>query len=144
MPVHFKAIQRKVVNCETCHLIGGGGFSVPVKKEGDMLICELCHARGNYISIHIYGEILKEAEIDEKWIRQRGGGECIQCHNEALYEGKSILKVHEENASGAESPGVFKQVEHLPEMSQQGMIAPKNISDSWTATLEPTTVIELG
>lgn len=106
MPVHFKLIQDKKVKCEACHIRGGGGFEVPQKKEGDLLVCQLCHARGNYITIHIDGDILKDAAIDSQWIKSRGGRECTLCHNKALYGGKDILTIHGERAlaSGDLSP----------------------------------------
>jgi hypothetical protein len=103
MPVHFPLMQDKAVKCEACHIRGGGGFEVPLKKEGDLLVCQLCHARGNYITIHIDGDILQDAEIDSQWIRSRGGGECTLCHNEALYGGKNILTIHGESALGSGS-----------------------------------------
>lgn len=98
MPVHFKILQDKAVKCEACHIRGGGGFEVPLKKEGDLLVCQLCHARGNYITIHIDGDILQDAEIDSQWIRNRKGMDCTICHNEALYGGKDILTIHGESA----------------------------------------------
>jgi|GEM_PF-3368413 len=104
MPVHFKLIQDKKVKCETCHIRGGGGFEIPQKKEGDLLVCQRCHARGNYVTIHIDGEILKDAEIDSQWITSRVGRECTLCHNRALYGGKDILTIHGENALDAGDP----------------------------------------
>jgi hypothetical protein len=101
MFVHFSLIQKKIVKCETCHIIDGGGFSVPIKREEDLLVCELCHAGGDYIKIHIDGEILEGAEIDEQWIKKKDGNECIICHGKPLYGSKNILEIHEENAARA-------------------------------------------
>lgn len=99
MPVHFKAIKRDDAKCEACHLRGENtGFIVPKKRDGDLLICQLCHAGGDYIAIHIDGDILKDAEIDDQWIRSRVGRECVLCHNKELYGGMDILDVHAENA----------------------------------------------
>ncbi len=94
MPVHFEAIQEKRVQCDACHLRGEGGFTIPEKREEDLLICQLCHARGNYITIHVEGEILQNAEIDSKWITTREGNQCTICHNEDIYRGKDILDIH--------------------------------------------------
>jgi len=101
MPVHYKAIQRGSLKCDACHLIGGGPFTVPEKREGDLLVCQLCHAKGNYITIHIDGEILEGAPIDSKWIKRRPGLACTACHNQEMYGGLSILELHAQRASKA-------------------------------------------
>jgi hypothetical protein len=165
MPVHFKAIQKEVVECETCHIQGEGGFEVPEKKDEDLLICQLCHARGNYITIHVDGEILKDAEIDSKWIRTREGMDCVDCHNEELYGGKDILTIHEENA--AESGIVAKTVLKIGEPDEPQVVEKvvlKNETElldesnsatenetltegkvgNWTAPKAPTTVVVVG
>jgi hypothetical protein len=121
--------------CEACHIIGGGGFTVPEKKDGDLLICQLCHARGNYIAIHIDGNILEGAEIDAKWIRKRPGLECTACHNEDLYDGKSILDLHEEAVIRVEATKREEIVEMSPETR-------KRIAE-WGSPAAPTTVVRI-
>jgi hypothetical protein len=141
MPVHFKAIQRKAVNCEACHLREGGGFSVPEKRDEDLLVCQLCHAGGNYITIHIDGAILKDAEIDSQWIRNRDGLECIICHNEDFYGGKNILLIHEERAAHAGKLLDDSRAETDLEndtLSEEEILAAKFASPE-----APTTVIEI-
>jgi hypothetical protein len=138
MPVHFNAVQRKIVQCETCHIIGDGGFTVPQKRERDLLICQLCHARGNYIKIHIDGDILEDAPIDSKWIRKREGLQCITCHDKELYGGKGILDIHGENAAKAGSV-------MGPEPSiEKGIVGGKFFGDAFEAPAEPTTEITVG
>jgi hypothetical protein len=134
MPVHFSAIQRKVVKCEACHIRGGGGFTVPEKRKEDLLICQLCHARGNYIAIHIDGDILRDAEIDSKWIRKRDGLECTICHGELLYGDRSILDIHQEQAS--EAGKLPKKVIDL--------FGERNRSEEFMETVDATTITEIG
>jgi hypothetical protein len=139
MPVHFKAIQTEMVKCETCHIRSGGGFEVPQKKDEDLLICQLCHARGNYITIHIDGEILRDAEIDSKWIRNREGLDCTTCHNEELYGGRNILAIHEENAADS---GSTRKFEPSTEEKAESVMVEESVLDTEGALLdEPSDIV---
>jgi len=112
MVVHFNGIKEKRIKCEACHIRGSSGFIVPEKKEGMLLVCETCHAQGNYIKIHIDGDILEGAAIDEKWVRRREPKNCILCHNEELY-GMSITELHKlktaKAGSAEELPSIQKE-----------------------------------
>jgi hypothetical protein len=153
MPVHFKAIRGGVVKCEACHIHGGGGFEVPQKRDEDLLICQLCHARGNYVTIHIDGEILRDAEIDSQWIRKREGLDCTTCHNEELYGGKDILTVHEENAAASSFKTKLESIrEEIVESSidEELVLTPEALppdepseeeAADWNTPKKPTTVV---
>lgn len=146
MPVHFKAIQKKVVRCETCHIRGDGSFTVPEKREGDLLICQLCHARGNYITIHIDGDILEDAEIDARWIRKRQGLPCTICHNEEMYGGKNVLDLHEEAVAGAGAVTVteLERPEEVVGPEPEGVVETGKREAEWGSPAAPTTVVRIG
>lgn len=135
MPVHFKAIQAGRARCEACHIRDGGPFTVPEKKEGDLLICQLCHARGNYITIHVDGNILEDAEIDAKWIRRRPGLECTVCHNEEMYGGRNVLDLHEEALKGAGT---------TPAGEGGASIPSGRVTAEWGSPAPPTAVVKVG
>jgi len=73
--IHEDKIENLgVTMCENCHS-GEGGFEVPKKKPGDLLVCEQCHSDGNYIKIHNakcerchYGKVL---DIHKPLLEQR-------------------------------------------------------------------------
>jgi hypothetical protein len=142
MFVHFAAIQEERLKCETCHIMGGGGFIVPEKGEENLVVCEICHSRGNYIKIHIDGLILEDATIDSKWITKREGGECTICHNEGLYGGRDILKIHAENAAdaGTISKTAPSQESLVPEAQEE--FVETNKTAEWSDPAAPTTVIK--
>jgi|GEM_PF-2045017 len=78
--VHKSKLDSKSILCDTCHK-NNGDISKPKAEKGMLLVCELCHARGNYIEIHIEGSILKEAPLDEKWIKSyKLNNDCGVCH----------------------------------------------------------------
>lgn len=133
MPVHFKAIQEKKVVCETCHLRANSSFIIPEKRDDDLLICQLCHARGSYIKIHIDGAILEDAEIDLKWIKTRDGNECTVCHNQDMYVGSDILAVH---TSATASVG---QIEDSEDESEPA----RNVTAEWGTPTAPNVYVEL-
>jgi hypothetical protein len=61
--IHQSKLKREELRCETCH-IKDGKFTKPVTLPGDLLVCEQCHYKGNYIDIHI----------------TYGTGACTNCH----------------------------------------------------------------
>jgi hypothetical protein len=77
--IHLNALEAKQIICETCHDYRGE-FSKPEAGPGQLLVCEVCHSNGNYIKIHIEGNILENAKIDSKWITQGTGHQCDTCH----------------------------------------------------------------
>ncbi len=77
--IHWEILQKEVIKCDTCHLIGGE-FVRPSAREGQLLVCELCHSGGNYIKIHIEGVILEGAPIDPIWIKEGMKHQCDTCH----------------------------------------------------------------
>ncbi len=133
MPVHFRAVQEKKAVCEACHIQGNSGFIVPEKREDDLLICQLCHARGSYIRIHIDGAILEDAEIDSKWIKKRDGNQCTVCHNEDMYQGSDILAVH---SSATASAGQIKD-------GGDRLTTAQNVTAEWGTPTRPTLYVEL-
>lgn len=77
--IHWDSLLAESINCDTCHNLNGV-FTKPEAEEGQLLVCELCHSRGNYIKIHIEGNILEDAPIGEEWIKRRPGHQCDTCH----------------------------------------------------------------
>jgi hypothetical protein len=77
--IHWDILISEHIICETCHGSEEGPI-VPEAREGQLLVCELCHSGGNYIKIHIEGNILEGAPIDKKWIREGSKHQCDTCH----------------------------------------------------------------
>jgi hypothetical protein len=77
--IHGELLNINSIKCETCHSVGGA-FTKPEAQEGQLLVCEVCHSGGNYIKIHIEGNILEGAPIDEEWVKSRDGQQCDTCH----------------------------------------------------------------
>jgi hypothetical protein len=77
--IHGELLNLNSIKCETCHSVGGS-FTKPEAQEGQLLVCEVCHSGGNYIKIHIEGNILEGAPIDEEWMKSRVGHQCDTCH----------------------------------------------------------------
>jgi len=78
--IHRILMSEKRMICQTCH-VRAGSFVVPAPKRGQLLPCEPCHAQGDYIKIHIDGEILYKGDVDEQWIKTRTPRlQCTNCH----------------------------------------------------------------
>ncbi|MFQ5887973.1 MAG: hypothetical protein ACE5HY_04685, partial [Candidatus Hydrothermarchaeales archaeon] len=88
--VHRVILDRGGMTCQACHM-RSGEFRVPKPKEGQLLICELCHSGGSYIRIHIDGEIIGEGDVDEEWRKTRPKRlTCTNCHM------GSVVQIHKE------------------------------------------------
>ena len=77
--IHWASLEAERIICDTCHTYQGG-FVKPKAMEGQLLVCEVCHSSGNYIKIHIEGNILEGAQIDEEWVRRGTSHQCDSCH----------------------------------------------------------------
>jgi hypothetical protein len=77
--VHWDILNEERIICDTCHLLNGEFFK-PQIGDGQLLICEVCHSGGNYVKIHIEGNILEGAVIDEMWITEGSKHDCGTCH----------------------------------------------------------------
>ncbi len=77
--VHQTKLDTNEITCETCHEYQGK-YRFPKPQEGQLLVCELCHADGNFITIHIDGKILEDAQVDPIWIKEGGKHKCQECH----------------------------------------------------------------
>lgn len=77
---HKKKLDTSSILCNTCHVKDEEIYK-PEAEKGMLLVCELCHAKGNYIEIHIEGSVLKDAPLDEKWIKSyKLNNDCGVCH----------------------------------------------------------------
>ncbi len=77
--IHWDMLNEKYIACGTCHR-RNGEFFTPATREGQLLVCELCHSNGNYVQIHIEGNVLEDAPIDDEWIRTGTPHQCDTCH----------------------------------------------------------------
>lgn len=77
--VHQAKLDANAITCGACHEYKGE-FRYPKPKEGQLLVCELCHANGNFITLHIDGQILKDGEVDPVWIKEGDKHKCQECH----------------------------------------------------------------
>jgi hypothetical protein len=77
--IHSEILDSEHINCDTCHFYKDE-FVVPENREGQLLVCELCHSGGNYIKIHIEGNVLDGAPIDEMWMNVGTKHQCDTCH----------------------------------------------------------------
>lgn len=78
--VHKSKLDTKAILCNTCHIKDGEIYK-PKAEKGMLLVCELCHAKGSYIEIHIEGNILRDAPLDAKWIKSYSlNNDCSVCH----------------------------------------------------------------
>jgi hypothetical protein len=77
--IHWEILSSEYIICDTCHGYQDE-FVVPEAQEGQLLVCELCHSGGNYIKIHIEGNVLEDAPIDEKWMKDGSSHQCDTCH----------------------------------------------------------------
>lgn len=92
--IHRILMSDKRMICQTCH-VRAGSFVVPEPKRGQILPCEPCHAQGDYIKIHIDGEILYKGDVDEKWMKTRTPRlQCTNCHM------GRIMDLHRTSATG--------------------------------------------
>ncbi len=86
--VHRVIMDRGGMTCQACHM-RNGEFRVPMPKEGQMSVCELCHSDGSYIKIHIDGEIIGNGDVDEEWRKSRPKRlTCTNCHM------GSVVQIH--------------------------------------------------
>jgi len=86
--VHRVIMDRGGMTCQACHM-RNGEFRVPMPKEGQLLVCELCHSNGSYIKIHIDGEIIGNGDVDEEWRKTRPKRlTCTNCHM------GSVVQIH--------------------------------------------------
>ncbi len=77
--VHHLKLDAGDMTCGTCHVYNGE-YRYPKPKNGQLLVCELCHANGNFITIHIDGKILEDAVMDQKWMKESKKHACTICH----------------------------------------------------------------
>lgn len=75
--IHKAALDDGRMKCETCHVIGGE-FLIPQPRTGEVVVCELCHSSGNFITIHIEGLITEDNPNMPK--RQYRKLKCTACH----------------------------------------------------------------
>ncbi len=57
--IHKAKLDSGSMKCETCH-IASGEFTIPQPRQGEILVCDLCHSSGDFITIHIEGRILED------------------------------------------------------------------------------------
>lgn len=90
--VHKAKLESAAMKCETCHIVNDE-FTTPVAREGEILVCELCHSRGNFITIHIEGRITEENPNIEPV--QYPKLQCTICHVEdpATVHGEATSKL---------------------------------------------------
>ncbi|GBE56605.1 MAG TPA: hypothetical protein ENH13_05145 [Euryarchaeota archaeon] len=77
--IHWDMVNDKYIACGTCHW-QNGEFVKPATPPGKLVVCELCHAGGNYVKIHIEGKVLEGAPLDAEWIRKGTSHQCDTCH----------------------------------------------------------------
>ena len=77
--IHWDMVNDKYIACGTCHW-RNSEFVTPTTREGQLVVCELCHSNGNYVKIHIEGNVLEDAPIDSEWIRPGKPHQCDTCH----------------------------------------------------------------
>ncbi len=77
--IHQSKLDSGEITCKTCHEYEGE-IRFPKPKDGQLLVCELCHANGNFITIHIDGKILEDAAVDPQWIVEGDRHRCQECH----------------------------------------------------------------
>ncbi|MFQ5976118.1 MAG: hypothetical protein ACE5J5_07385 [Candidatus Hydrothermarchaeales archaeon] len=77
---HKAKLETGSMKCETCHVVGGE-FQTPVPRPGEVLVCELCHSEGNFITIHIDGCVTEGNPNVEPLQYPRL--DCSICHTDA-------------------------------------------------------------
>lgn len=87
--IHRRLLEDKKITCQACH-IRDGEFRVPKPKRGQLLVCELCHADGSYIRIHIDGKKMEGGDVDPQWIKEGEKHPCTICHM------GSVVQIHKE------------------------------------------------